>query len=414
MNDSLDIERLLGDWLRAEAPVQAEAASLRRAMERIRAVDQRRTPVARLLGRLSPRWTGMRLAIAAGVVVMVVGAILASGPRQPEVAAPSPTPLSWAPDRMAADWPVPPRVEPATGGPDIPLVLGAGAAWDASERAWEGWEFIDPVGDTAPDGRLIDIRRVGFSSGRPEAYKMNLADDVRLPATDPATSWTAYGFVFDTDADGAPDLRLGMDNLRDGFRYWSSDLATGLTTTRCWPRRADEACAMNDGPRGIVDAYYPYTDETWSAPWFVYSGLSGRFYAWASLIEGGRVVATDHAPDAGWLVRTEDPGLPLVGPTWRSLIDIESTLEFTPDGRIVVDACVVGSGRVTVAPGTIVASDLSLVERACHPDTAALEAPLRAILEAEEMAYTLAGGFLTLSANETDVRLQGTVEATSP
>jgi hypothetical protein len=27
----------------------------------------------------------------------------------------------------------------------------------------------------------------------------------------------------------------------------------------------------------------------------------GRFYAWASVIEGGRVVATDYAPDVGWL-----------------------------------------------------------------------------------------------------------------
>ncbi len=28
-----------------------------------------------------------------------------------------------------------------------------------------------------------------------------------------------------------------------------------------------------------------------------------RFYAWASLIRDGRVVATDYAPDAGWLGR---------------------------------------------------------------------------------------------------------------
>ena len=28
------------------------------------------------------------------------------------------------------------------------------------------------------------------------------------------------------------------------------------------------------------------------------------FYAWASVIVDGRVVATDYAPDAGWLVAT--------------------------------------------------------------------------------------------------------------
>jgi hypothetical protein len=27
----------------------------------------------------------------------------------------------------------------------------------------------------------------------------------------------------------------------------------------------------------------------------------GAFYVWASLIEAGRVVATDYAPDVGWL-----------------------------------------------------------------------------------------------------------------
>jgi hypothetical protein len=34
-------------------------------------------------------------------------------------------------------------------------------------------------------------------------------------------------------------------------------------------------------------------------------GLPHRFYAWASVIKDGRVVATDYAPDVGWL----DPAL---------------------------------------------------------------------------------------------------------
>ena len=31
-------------------------------------------------------------------------------------------------------------------------------------------------------------------------------------------------------------------------------------------------------------------------------GLVDPFYVWASVIEDGRVVATDYAPDVGWLV----------------------------------------------------------------------------------------------------------------
>jgi hypothetical protein len=30
--------------------------------------------------------------------------------------------------------------------------------------------------------------------------------------------------------------------------------------------------------------------------------LPDRFYAWASVIQNGRVVATDYAPDIGWIV----------------------------------------------------------------------------------------------------------------
>ena len=31
-----------------------------------------------------------------------------------------------------------------------------------------------------------------------------------------------------------------------------------------------------------------------------------RFYAWASVIQDGRVVATDYAPDDGWLAPSAD------------------------------------------------------------------------------------------------------------
>ena len=32
------------------------------------------------------------------------------------------------------------------------------------------------------------------------------------------------------------------------------------------------------------------------------------FYTWASVIVNGRVVATDYAPDAGWLIAKPDAG----------------------------------------------------------------------------------------------------------
>ena len=44
------------------------------------------------------------------------------------------------------------------------------------------------------------------------------------------------------------------------------------------------------------------TDE-----WREIPGLVDPFYAWASVIENGRVVATDYAPDVGWLSSEDDP-----------------------------------------------------------------------------------------------------------
>jgi len=35
------------------------------------------------------------------------------------------------------------------------------------------------------------------------------------------------------------------------------------------------------------------------------ASMPERLYAWASVIQGGRVVATDYAPDTGWLVPSE-------------------------------------------------------------------------------------------------------------
>ena len=404
--------------------MRADALLLAGALDRIETVDQRSPRIGRMLGDRSQRSAGLRLALVAVVVVIVVGAALALGTRPLEVGGPSPTPLTWTPERLAEDWPAPPRLEPSSGAVDIPLILGAGAKWDASDQAWEGWEYIDPVGDVAAGGQWVDIRRVAFGLGRPGAFKFNLADDVRLPETDPADRWIAYGFVNDRDADGVPDLRFGMDNMADGsYRSWAADLTTGRMTTKCWPIRSDVGCGFNNGgPHGPVDAYYPYTWETWSVgPWFFYSGLSGRFYAWASLIEDGRVVATDFAPDAGWLVVGADPGLPLVGPVWSREVEIPerslsvvSTLTFTPDGRMLVDACVQGGGTVTVMADTLLVSDLVLGESQCSRDVAAADAPLRAILGAEMITYKLEDGVLTLSADGNVVSLQGEFAGTPP
>jgi hypothetical protein len=93
-----------------------------------------------------------------------------------------------------------------------------------------------------------------------------------------------------------PDIRFGMDNAPGGeHRAWLTDLATGETIAK-----VGGAYGMGDLQ---VDTYFPGAQID-DGGWF-HGPLPGtRLYLWASLIEEGRVVATDFAPDAGWVDAT--------------------------------------------------------------------------------------------------------------
>ena len=94
-------------------------------------------------------------------------------------------------------------------------------------------------------------------------------------------------------------------------------------------------------------------------------------------------ITTSGEPDAGWLEAGPQLGLPLVGPIWTEEAEfsgdatssapdgggivIVASLEFTADGRVVVDTgCSTGGGAVTLEPGALRISDLRLSEPACH------------------------------------------------
>jgi hypothetical protein len=149
----------------------------------------------------------------------------------------------------------------------------------------------------------------------------------RPPDTDPSKVWIAYGVVIDEDRDGVPDWRYGIDNLprtagdeAGHHREWRTNLHTGRT----------ESVAGFDWA-SVSDTYFDtgYPAEG-GREGFHFSGDSARFrfghvsdttggtitrgikldmpvYAWASMIVDGRVVATDYAPDAGWLLPSPGP-----------------------------------------------------------------------------------------------------------
>ncbi len=248
---------------------------------------------------------------------------------------PAATPLIWTKASLKEDWPAPVRTEPTGPATIVPI----------SDR------YQDPTSDTESGAfPWTDIHVIGFGHNNAVVVYVPGA-----PNVDPTEQWIAYGVVVDDDGDGVADRRFGMDNIPGPaaelpHRAWITDLHTGRT----------ESSVLNsldyfESPQGIVktpmvgDTFFgasfparqtetdkgpscsparhagpshPYGNPPpWMrglAPGELEFGGGGdvagsavqkqkpdtrpaRFYAWASVIVDGRVMATDFAPDAGWL-----------------------------------------------------------------------------------------------------------------
>jgi hypothetical protein len=272
------------------------------ALEQIDHTQQRR--VMRMPRRYSTMNMPTRVAAAAVIGVLAVGATLyVIRPDQPTVGGPPPAgptettlALTWTESSLDQDWPVQIRLEPVGDAVVVPL-------GDA-----ELGQYTDPLGDIGPAALpWLDIDRIRLSGGGPPtvhgvvwSVDVDLASDIPLPVADPTERWIAYGLVLDTNGDGVPDVRLGMDNMpltEPGHRAWRTELQTGRTMSAA------------GAPYGLVggryvDTFFP--GESTGDVAEVSVGLRAdeptfRFYAWASMIEDGRVVTTDYAPDRGWL-----------------------------------------------------------------------------------------------------------------
>ncbi len=198
-------------------------------------------------------------------------------------------PLAWSRASLEEDWPAPVRPEPAGGASVIPVEDGLHA---------------DPSGDTGSAVvPWVDIREVRFGWSK---VIFDLVSGM-APSVDPTEQWMAYGVVVDDDRDGVPDWRYGMDNMpvdatgERPHRAWRTNLHTGRTES------------APGGPYEYVgatyfDTYFPgesfggtLSFGTNVAGGGTKGGVPGAFYAWAAVIENGRVVANDYAPDVGWL-----------------------------------------------------------------------------------------------------------------
>jgi hypothetical protein len=205
-----------------------------------------------------------------------------------------PGPLAWTPESLTEDWPAPVRPEPAGGSSVLPMPL----------------THIDPTGDSGSDiDPWVDIRAV---TGGTSSVHLKLAS-AQPSVVGPTEEWIAYGVVTDDDRDGVPDWRYGIHNMPVD--------ATGERRNRAWRTNLHTGRTDDQGFRDGIRSGSPYGADAD----FKFGGtmdVAGKghvawgieldmpFYTWASVIVNGRVVATDYAPDTGWLVATPgaEPG----------------------------------------------------------------------------------------------------------
>jgi hypothetical protein len=212
--------------------------------------------------------------------------------------------LTWSRASLDEDWPASVRPEPAGGWIVRPILLNVVRFADGCCKIAEFGRYSDPTGDTGSDVLpWADIREVTFCHWACLSIKLV---SYPPPAVDPTEQWIAYGVVADTDRDGVPDWRYGTDNMpvdatgEGPRRWWRTDLHTGRTEMMVrdlvW---LPSGTMFYGGPERLVFG------GAVTGPGTV-GGLPERFYAWASVIQDGRVVATDYAPDVGWFLPSPD------------------------------------------------------------------------------------------------------------
>jgi len=236
--------------------------------------------------------------------------------------------LVWTEASLDEDWPAPVRTEPAGDATVVPIYL---------KHEQVPGRYQDPTGDTESDAiPWVDIHLVGFGHNTSVVAYVPGA-----PNVDPTEQWIAYGVVVDDDGDGVGDRRFGLDNIPGSaadwqrHRAWVTDLHTGRTESSVlnssdytvaadgtvstpmvgdtffgasFPAAQTEArtspSCQNNPPawmRGLAGAQLMFGGGDTAGGGSSAGSMPALYYAWASEIVDGRVVATDYAPDAGWL-----------------------------------------------------------------------------------------------------------------
>lgn len=164
-------------------------------------------------------------------------------------------------------------------------------AVDGEDMSWD-----DPLDASESQ---VDIERIVSRDLNSGYWVFDLA----IPPANPEPGLVlAYGLVFDTNADGAADYVVGIDNdapKAGNFRAWVTDLATGQTDMRVEP-----------GYGFPIEFGFPSERDPRYPVFLTFLGDSRpadldpntvRYYAWTSAARDGGVFAHDYAPDTGWM-----------------------------------------------------------------------------------------------------------------
>ena len=246
---------------------------------------------------------------------VIPSATSSAGPRTTSSPSAFAAPIVWAPSSLGDDWPAPVRTEPA-GRPILVPIPNPGG------------QQADPAGDTGSDAEPWgDISNVVLYG---DGLDIDFVSGPTVDGVDPRQVWFGRGLVVDADGDGVADWRYGIDNVPvgtpshcDGSRYttrwWRTDLHTGRTDWQvCYhlvapapdgvpPAAPGSGTLIFRSATGIGTArarlFFSGNDTPAGAS---AAPLPNRFYAWASVIQDGRVVATDYAPNTGWIVASDN------------------------------------------------------------------------------------------------------------
>ena len=178
----------------------------------------------------------------------------------------------------------------------------------------------DAEGRVRADGRdaaraWVDIVAVRWRPSGLVRWSIELAGWPPSPEERDPDQIIEYGVVLDTNRDRVPDYEFGINNDAPdagGFRVWVTDLATGDTDENdgpygfplefSHPDEQDPDAPANGQPSMIFT--FPPGSRPMGLPDKVGPPDDWQFYVWASVTEGGKVVALDYGPDFGWLTAT--------------------------------------------------------------------------------------------------------------